>query len=133
MPNEPRFAQQEHGIRSHVSNSDGGVGTRKRWKQEVTMKRSITAGGLALASAAFVLGACGSPYGRSYSYYDRPYYSSSAYVAYNECYGRYRPAYCAYPTYTGTVVIAGSPYRGLRYRNGPYGREVWFDGRWVRT
>ena len=94
------------------------------------MKKSIGVGGFALASAAFLLAACGTPDYR-YSYYDRPYYSS-AYV-YNDCYGRYRAAYCSYPRYTGTVVIAGSPYRGLRYRNGPYGREFWFDGRWVRT
>ena len=95
------------------------------------MRKSIGVGGLALTSAAFLLSACGTP-GYRYSYYDRPYYYSSAY-AYDECYGRYRPAYCTYPRYTGTVVIAGTPYRGLRYRMSPYGREFWFDGRWVRT
>lgn len=94
------------------------------------MRTSITVSGLALASA-FVLAACGTPYYRSYSTsYDRPYYYSSAY---DDCYDRYRPAYCEYPRFSGTVVIAGTPYRGLRYRNGPYGREFWFDGRWVRT
>ena len=93
------------------------------------MRKSITVGGLALASAAFLLSACGAPSYR-YSYYDRPYYSA---YAYDDCYGRYRPAYCNYPRFSGTVIIAGDGYRGLRYRDGPYGREFWFDGRWVRA
>ena len=93
------------------------------------MKTSFSVGGLALASAAFLLSACGTPDYR-YSYYERPYYYSSAY---DDCYGRYyRAPYCIYPSFSGTVVIEGTPYRG-RYRNGPYGREFWHDGRWVRT
>ena len=101
--------------------------------QEVTMRKSIGVGGFALASAAFLLAACGTPYyPTTYAYRDRPVYYSSAY-AYDDCYGSYRPAYCTYPQFTGTVVIAGNSYRGLRYRMGPYGREFWFDGRWVRT
>jgi hypothetical protein len=64
------------------------------------MRKSIGVGGLALVSAAFLLSACGTP-GYRYSYYDRPYYYSSAY-AYDDCMSS-------------------------------YGREVWFDGRWVRT
>jgi hypothetical protein len=94
------------------------------------MRKFMTMGGLALASAAFLLSACGAPSYR-YSYYDRPYYSR-AYV-YDDCYGRYRPAYCSYPRFSGTVVIGGESYRGLAYRDGPYGREFWFDGRWVRA
>ena len=101
------------------------------------MRKFLTVGGLALASAAFVLSACGAPSYR-YSSYDRPYYSSayanegSAY-AYDECAGAYPDAYCSYPRFSGTVIIAGDAYRGLRYRMGPYGREFWFDGRWVRA
>ena len=95
------------------------------------MRRSRTVGGLALASAAFLLSACGTPSYR-YSYYERPYYYSSAY-AYDECLGAYPAAYCSYPRFDGTVIIAGDSYRGLRYRMGPYGREFWFDGRWVRA
>jgi hypothetical protein len=76
-----------------------------------------------LASAVLALSACADPY------YTRTAYYPTAY-AYNECYGTYRPAYCAYPTYSGTVVIGGTTYTGLRYRNGPYGREYWLDGRW---
>jgi hypothetical protein len=94
------------------------------------MKKSIGVGGLVLASAAFLVAACGSP-GYRYSYYDRPYYSR-AYV-YDDCSSRFRPAYCGYPRFGGAVVIAGESYRGLRYREGPYGREFWFDGRWVRA
>ena len=94
------------------------------------MKTSIGAGGLALTSAALLLSAC-APYYYGYDrygyYYDRPdYYSSSA------CYGPYQPSYC-FPTFSGTVVIAGTPYRNLRYRDGPYGREYWFDGHWVHA
>ena len=95
------------------------------------MRKSITVGGLALASAAFLLSACGTPSYR-YSYYDRPYYNSSAY-AYDECAGPYPAAYCTYPRFSGTVIIAGDAYTGLRYRMGPYGREFLFDGRWVRA
>jgi len=76
-----------------------------------------------LASAVLALSACADPY------YTRTAYYPTAY-AFNECYGTYRPAYCAYPTYSGTVVIGGTTYTGLRYRNGPYGREYWLDGRW---
>jgi hypothetical protein len=99
------------------------------------MRKSIGVGALALASSAFLLAACSAPYYRSYSYYDRPtYYDRYVYSsAYDDCYGRFRPAYCDYPRFSGTVIIAGNPYRGLRYRSGPYGREFWFDGRWVRT
>ena len=76
----------------------------------------------ALASAAFVLSACGSD----------PYYPRTAYTAYsyNDCNARYRPSYCAYPTYSGAVVIGGTSYTNLPYRDGPRGREYWLDGRW---
>ena len=95
------------------------------------MRKSMTVGGLALASAAFLLSACGTPSYRYSYYYDRPYYSSA--YASDECLGSYAPAYCTYPRFNGTVIIAGDAYRGLRYRDGPYGREFLFDGRWVRA
>jgi len=80
----------------------------------------------ALASAMFVLSACS-----DYDYY----YGRTAYsYNYNDCYGRYRPSYCAYPssypTYSGAVVIGGTSYMNLPYRDGPRGREYWLDGRW---
>ena len=79
----------------------------------------------ALASAAFALSACGSD-----PYYTRPV----ATYSYNDCYGRYRPSYCTYPstypTYSGAVVIGGTSYTNLPYRDGPRGREYWLDGRW---
>ena len=98
------------------------------------MRKSIGVGAFALASSAFLLAACGTPYyypTSSSRYYERPYYAYSS--AYDDCYGRYRAAYCDYPRYNGTVIIAGDSYRGLRYRMGPYGREFWFGGQWVRA
>lgn len=97
----------------------------------MTTSRGAGAIGLALASAT-LLTACGTPYYYGYDrygYYDRPSYYSSPY---ERCYGPSQPSYC-FPTFSGTVVIAGTPYRNLRYRDGAYGREFWFDGRWVRT
>jgi hypothetical protein len=84
--------------------------------------------GFALASAA-LLSACAPGYDGYAYYYPSPYYYGSGY--YYGCYGPYQPSYC-FPAYSGTVVIAGTPYRDLPYREGPYGREFWFDGRWVR-
>ena len=95
------------------------------------MRRSITMGGLALASAAFLLSACGAPSYR-YSYYDPPDYNTTA-LASDPCLGPNVPAYCSYPRFDGTVVIAGDAYTGLRYRMGPYGREFWLGGQWVRA
>jgi hypothetical protein len=77
---------------------------------------------LATAAVAAGIGACAGP-----GYYD------TAYVAYDECYGPYPAAYCSYPTFSGSVVIAGAYYDGLRYRDTRFGREYWLRDRWVRA
>jgi len=91
------------------------------------MKKTI--GAAAILTSAVALSACGTYYEPTYTAYDYPYYRTT----YDDCYGSYRAAYCSYPRFSGTVVIAGDSYRGLRYRDGPYGREYWFDGRWIRA
>jgi hypothetical protein len=54
--------------------------------------------------------------------------------AYSEdCSAVYRPAYCSYPRYGGTVMINGVAYTGLHFRDGRFGREFWFDGAWHRV
>jgi len=102
------------------------------------MKTSISTAGFALASAAFLLAACGTTnyaqygYSNQYSYnenrdayYDIPYFYSSNY---NNC---YRYTSCYRPTYSGTVVIGGTSYAGLPYRDGPEGSQVWLDDKWA--
>ena len=91
-----------------------------------------TIGAAALVSAV-ALSACGTYYEPAYTAYDYPYYRTTTATTYDDCYGSYRQAYCNYPRWNGAVVIAGDSYRGLRYRDGPYGREYWFDGRWIRA
>jgi hypothetical protein len=82
----------------------------------------------ALGAAAIALSACVAP-----GYYGAGY-SDGAYGAggYDGCYGSYSPAYCGYPVYGGSVVIGGSSYRGLHYRDGRSGREFWHEGGWRR-
>jgi hypothetical protein len=79
--------------------------------------------GLATAAVAAGIGACAGP-----GYYDRAYV-----VGYDDCYGRYAASYCAYPTFEGSVVIGGTYYDGLRYRDSRFGREYWLRDRWVRA
>jgi len=76
---------------------------------------------LATAAVAAGIGACAGP-----GYYE------TAYVV-NDCYGPYPAAYCSYPTFEGSVVISGTTYNGLRYRDTRFGREYWLRDRWVRS
>ena len=98
----------------------------------------------AVILAVCTLAACSPYYYDRYGNYRGPYrgdYYAGAYddggyygggYAYDECYGRYRAAYCRYPTFDGEVTFDGRPYRGLHYRNGRNGREFWYGGRWRR-
>jgi hypothetical protein len=40
---------------------------------------------------------------------------------------------CHYPTYAGTVIIGGSPYQYLHYRDTSGGREYWVNGIWRKA
>jgi len=122
-----------------------------------TLKTALAA--VTLSSAVVALAACGSSYYRTGYYssgyvYDRPavvYDTSPSYVVPNtviadtyvpntviadtyvdDCSAVYRPAYCSYPRFGGTVVIGGVSYRGLHFRDGRFGREFWLNGAWHR-
>ena len=51
----------------------------------------------------------------------------------DDCSTVYRPAYCSYPRFSGTVVINGIGYTGLHFRDGRFGREFYLDGAWHRV
>src|SRR5262245_61974117 len=119
----------------------------------MTRSAKIASRALALTLAAAALVACapyyydngyyyGDGYGRGYygSGYDRydgyggyngyDGYGGYGYAGYDGCYGGYPPEYCGYPTFSGSVVIGGRQYRGLRYRDGRNGRQYWYGGGW---
>ena len=80
-------------------------------------------GALAMAALAVGAGACAGP-----GYYD------TAYVyGYEDCYGPYASPYCGYPEVQGSVVVGSTYYRGLRYRDGRFGREYWYRNGWRRV
>ena len=125
---------------------------------KTSLKSALSA--LTLTSAVVALAACGSSYYRTGYYssgyvYDRPqvvYETSPSYVVTNppsyvvttpnttvvaqtyadDCSAVYRPAFCSYPRFGGTVMINGIAYTGLHFRDGRFGREFWFDGAWRR-
>jgi hypothetical protein len=126
---------------------------------KTALKSALVA--VTLSSTVVALAACGSTYYRNgYAYdrtgyvYDRPAYivePSPSYVVTNpgyvvtnppgaivaqnyvdDCTAVYRPAYCSYPRFGGTVMINGAAYTGLHFRDGRFGREFWLDGAWHR-
>lgn len=105
----------------------------------MTRSMKIAGRAFALALAASALVACvpyyyddGYYYGGGYGRgdYGAGYYGYDGYAAYDDCYGAYRPAYCGYPVFAGSVVIGGRNYQGLRYRDGRGGRQYWYGGGW---
>jgi hypothetical protein len=101
------------------------MGSRKN-KKERAMRISQKTALRFFATAAVAAGllACAAP-----GYYNTAYYD----YGYNDCYGPYPASYCAYPAFEGSVVIGGTYYNGLRYRDGRFGREYWLRDRWVRA
>jgi hypothetical protein len=116
---------------------------------------------LTLGSAVVALAACGSYYRTGYAYSSPAYVyepastyvvPSPGYVVTNppttivtqpsstvvaqtfndDCGAIYRPAYCSYPRFGGTVMINGVAYTGLHFRDGRFGREFYLDGAWHR-
>jgi hypothetical protein len=98
---------------------------QRKNKKERAMRISHKTALRVLATAAVAAGisACAAP-----GYYDTAYD-----YRYSDCYGPYPASYCAYPAYSGTVVIGGTYYDGLRYRDTRFGREYYLRDRWVRS
>src|SRR6185369_3487011 len=92
--------------------------TKKERAMRISHKTALRV--LATAAVAAGISACAAP-----GYYDTAYD-----YRYSDCYGPYPASYCAYPAYSGTVVIGGTYYDGLRYRDTRFGREYWLRDRW---
>lgn len=91
----------------------------------------IASRALALAVTASALAACAPNYYGNGSYYGGEYRGSYGVgYGYDDCYGRNPLSYCGYPTFSGSVFIEGRDRRGLHYRDGRYGRQFWYGGRW---
>src|SRR5262249_46075381 len=123
--------------------------------KELSMRTSIKAalGAVGLGSALLALAACGSSGYYRTSYYDPYYYNSGYAYGYgpsyvtetptvavaptttvvtaptvalaDDCIATYRPAYCGYPRFSGSVVINGVMHANPHFREGRFGREFW--------
>ena len=53
-------------------------------------------------------------------------------VVADDCAVTYRPAFCGYPRFSGSVVVNGVMHPNPHFREGRLGREFWIDGAWRR-